>query len=110
MLLIRAKKTGDLRGVYNQVVDIVGKSAFDQHIAGKEFAFRIDLTAAANFDDMLGRDKNFLELARETTLCRLLLDGFGDLFLEIRIRVNDIPTHAHRDSFKPRSRKPCSRA
>src|ERR1700730_386280 len=74
-LFIGAQKSGNLRRILNQMVDIVGKIAFHQNVAGKEFAFRIDLTAAANFDDMLGRDKNLLEFARETTLCRLLLDG-----------------------------------
>src|ERR1019366_789994 len=98
-LLVGAQKSGDLRRILDQMLEIVGKIAFHQHVAGKEFAFRINLTAASNFDDMLGRDKNLLEFARETTLRRLLLDGFGDLFLEIRIGVNDIPAHAHRKSF-----------
>ena len=94
-LLVGAEKAGDLRRILDQMVDIVGEVAAHQHIARKELALRIDLAAAAHLDDLLGRHEDFFEFVGEAALRRLLADGFGDLLLEIRIGVDDVPAHAH---------------
>ena len=44
------------------MVDIVGEVAFYKHIARKELALGIDLAAAPDLHDLLGRNEDFLEL------------------------------------------------
>jgi hypothetical protein len=44
---------------------------------------------------MFGRHKDFIEFFRKAALSRAFLDRFGDLFLEIRIGVDDIPPLGH---------------
>src|SRR3546814_8656116 len=77
----------------------------DQNIAGKEFPLRADLRAAAHLHDLLGRDKHLFELVAHALDLGLLLDRLGDLLLEARIGMNDIPMHRHVTfSLKPRAR------
>ena len=54
-----AEKAGDLRRVLDQMPAFVGQIHLDKDIAGEEFAFGIDLGAAADFDHFLGRHQNF---------------------------------------------------
>src|SRR5579872_7146509 len=96
-LLVGAEKAGDFRRVLDQVVDVVGQIAFDQHVAGKELSLRTDLAAAPDLDDLLGRHHDLFELLGEAALRRLLFQRFGDLLFEIRISVDDVPAHAHID-------------
>ena len=49
-----------------------------------------------HFDDLLGGNKDFVELAGETALRGLFADGVGDLLLEVRVGVNNVPARRHR--------------
>jgi hypothetical protein len=71
-LLVGAEKTGHLGRVLDQVIDLVGEVAFDQHIAGEELSLRVDLAAAAHLDDRFGRNENILELFVQAFLTRLM--------------------------------------
>ena len=90
------------------MVDIIRQIALDHDVAGEKFAFRIDLTAAANFDDLFGRNQNFLEFMFEVTLRRLITQRLRDFVLEIRIGVNDIPAKCHLPCL-PQPPKPSTR-
>jgi len=74
---------------------LVGEVHLDQHIARKKLALGIDLATAPHFRDLLGRHQHLLEQVLKSALLGLLADGFGDLLLEVRIGVNDVPAHAH---------------
>ena len=74
-LVVGAEEAGDLRRVLDQVIDLVGQVALHQHVAGEEFPLRVDLAAATHFDDVFGRDQDFLELPFEAALGRLLANG-----------------------------------
>jgi hypothetical protein len=78
------------------VVDLVGKVALHEHVAREELALRIDLAAAAHLDDLLGRDQHLLELVGQAALLGLVLDRLGDLVLEVRIGVDDVPALSRR--------------
>ena len=93
--LVRAQEAGHLGRVLDQMVDFVGKVAFDQDVAREELPLGVDLAPAAHLDDLLGRYKNLLEFLREATLARLLANGFRHLLLEVGISVNDVPAHSH---------------
>jgi hypothetical protein len=54
------------------VIDVVGQIAFHQHIAGEELALGIDLAAAADLDDLLGRHHDLGEFLGQAALRRLL--------------------------------------
>ena len=55
------------------------------------FVLGIDLLPAAHFYDLLGRYHHFLEQVVEVALLRLLANGIGDLALEIRVGLHDVP-------------------
>ena len=82
---------------------VVGQFHLHQHVAGEEFALGVHLLAAADLDDLLGRDQHLLELVGQALLRGLLLDLLRDLLLEAGIDVNDIPTLGHVDLLKPRT-------
>src|SRR5699024_2958847 len=48
------QETGDTVGAFDQVPGFVGKIHFDQHVAGKDTAFRNGLAAVLDFDDLFG--------------------------------------------------------
>jgi hypothetical protein len=73
------------------VIGVVGHLHLHQHIAGEEFALRVDLAAAADLDDVLGRHQDFRETVLEPLLARLIRQVLGDLLLEVRIGVDDVP-------------------
>jgi len=73
------------------VIGLVGQVHLHQHVAGKELAFRVDLAAAPDLDDLLLRHQHFVEQVREAALLRLLADRVRDLVLEIRVGVDDVP-------------------
>jgi hypothetical protein len=77
------------------MIDVVRQIAFHQNVAREELALGTDLPAAPHFDNLFRRHHDFGEFLSEASLRRLLLDRFSDLFLEVRIGVNDIPAHAH---------------
>ncbi len=47
--------------VLDQVVGLVGEVHLHQHVAGEELALGVDLAAAADLDDVLGRHQDFRE-------------------------------------------------
>jgi len=85
----------DLRRVLDQMIDIVGEVTFDEHIAGEEFAFCVDAAAATHFNDLFSRHEDFFKLVGKIALHSLIADRLGDLVLEIRVSVNDVPAGGH---------------
>ncbi len=53
-LSARAQKSGDLGGVFAQVIDIIVHVQFGEHVTGEKLAFRFDLFAAANLGNFFG--------------------------------------------------------
>jgi hypothetical protein len=96
-----AKKPGDLGGVLDEVPRLVVHIHLYQHIAREKFAFRADLGAAFDFDDLLGRDEDFLELIGKPLLLGLLADRGRDLLLKTRINVDHVPAACHLQRPKP---------
>src|SRR5262249_39864538 len=60
-------------------------------VAGKELALGVHLLAAARLGDLLGRHHDLLEQVVEVPLLGLFTDRIGDLALEIRIGLDDVP-------------------
>ena len=81
--------------VLDEVIDLVGQVALDQHVAGEELPLGVDLAPAPHLDDVFGRHQDFLELVLEAALMRLLADRVGDFLLEVGIGVDDVPAHVH---------------
>src|SRR3546814_625910 len=50
------QKARHLRRILDEVIHIIIQAQFREHIARKEFAFRLDLLAATDFRDRLGRN------------------------------------------------------
>src|ERR1700722_18188981 len=98
--LVGAEEARHLGRVLDQMVDLVGKVAFDQDIAGEELPLRVDLAPAAHLDDLFGRHEDLLELVGEAALARLLANGFRHLLLGVGISVNDVPTNVHVWAFR----------
>jgi hypothetical protein len=73
----------------------VGQLHLDQDVAREKLALGVDLAAAAHFGDLFGRHQHLLEQFLKPALLGLLADRFGDLLLEIRIGVNDVPALVH---------------
>src|SRR5690606_7805697 len=94
-LAVGTEETGHLRGILDEVVSLVGQVRPHQHIAGEELALRINLAAATNLDDLLGRHEDLLEKMAQALLASLLLDRLRNLLLKIRICVDDVPTRRH---------------
>src|SRR5438552_9061464 len=99
-LVIGADKAGDLRGVLDQVVGLVGEVHLHQHVAGKEFPLGIDLAAAADFHDLLLRHHDLFEERVEMALLGLFADRIGNLLLEIRIGLDYVPALGHGPRFR----------
>ena len=95
-LRARADKAGDLRRVLHHVPRVVGHVHLDQDVAGEKPLRRHDLLAAAHLDDVLGRDQHFADVALQPVRLHTLLQRLGDLLLEARVRVNDVPVLARR--------------
>ena len=83
---------------------LVGQIHLHQDVAGEELALGVHLGAAPHLDDLLGRHQYFLELLGQPFLLGLLADRLGDLLLEARIDVNDVPARRHAVSFRYRGR------
>ncbi|MNL68067.1 hypothetical protein D3C87_1927320 [compost metagenome] len=83
------------------MVDLVGHLALHQHIAREELALGVDLPAAADFHDLLGRHDHVFKQVLELLLRNLETDVFRHLALEVRIRLNDVPALGHKGSPLP---------
>src|SRR5947209_19857224 len=90
-----AEKAGDLGGILDEMPGLVVEIHLDQHVAGEELAFRIDLGAALDLDDLLGRHEDFLEALAEALLLGLFADRGRHLLLEAGINVDHIPAARH---------------
>src|SRR6516162_3885866 len=90
-LVVGAEKARDLRRVLDQVIGLVREVHLHQHVAGEEFALGVDLLSAAHLHDFFGRHHNLFEQVIEMALLGLLADRIGDLALEIRIGLDDVP-------------------
>src|SRR5690606_39294717 len=66
------------------------------HVTGEDLAFCINLAAAANFNNLLGRHDNVLDLVRKPLLVCLIQNRLSYLLLEIGIGVDNVPTHCHK--------------
>ena len=67
-----AEEPGDLSRLLDQVPSLVVHIHLDQDIAREKFAFRADLGAAFDFDHLLGRYEDLLELVGRPLLLGLL--------------------------------------
>src|SRR5690606_12257143 len=94
-LAIGAEETGYLRRILDEVIGLIRQIRPHQHIAGEELTLRIDLAAATNLDNLLGRHEDLLEKMAQALLAGLLFDRFRNLLLKIRICVDDVPTRRH---------------
>src|SRR5882724_4805210 len=94
-LVIGAQEAGHLRGVLDQVIGLVGKLHFHQHITGEELALGVDLAAAPDLHDLLLRHHDLVEQVLEMALFGLLPDRFSNLVLEIRVGLHDVPAFGH---------------
>src|SRR5205814_10160175 len=83
-----AEEAGDFGGILDEVPRLVVHIHLYEDIAGEKFALRADLSAAFDFDDLLGRHEDLLELVGKPLLLGLLADRGGDLLLEARINVD----------------------
>src|SRR5262249_41599587 len=90
-LVVGAEKARDLRRVLDEVVGFVGEVHLHQHVAGEEFALGVDLLSAAHLHDLFGRHHDLFEQVIKVALLRLLADRIGDLALDIRIGLDDVP-------------------
>ena len=59
-----AQEARHLRGVLDEVVGLVGELHLHQHVAREELALGVDLAAAADLDDVLGRHQDVGEVSR----------------------------------------------
>ena len=76
----RPEEARDLRGVLDEVVGLVGQIHLHQHVAGEELALGIDLPAAANLHDLLGRDQDLVEQVGRALRRRLIADESPTFF------------------------------
>src|SRR6266508_3039493 len=90
-LVVGAEKSRDLRRVLDEVIGLIREIHLHQHVAGEELALGVDLLPAAHFHDLFGRHHYLVEQMLEVALFGLLTDRIGDLALEIRIRLDDVP-------------------
>ena len=74
---------------------VVGQLHLHQHIAGEELALGVDLHAATDLDDILGRHQDLFKQAFHALADSLFADRLGDLLLEARIDVDDVPVARH---------------
>src|SRR6185437_11240712 len=70
---------------------LVGHVHLHQHVAGEEFALGVDLAAAADLHDVLGRHQYLGEAVVQILRVGLLADRLGHLLLEVRVGVDDVP-------------------
>ena len=99
-LVVGAEEASDLRRILDQVESLVGQIDLHQHVAREELALGVDLAAAAHFDDLFLRNKNFVEQIGQTALLGVIADRVCDLVLEIRVGVNDVPAFGHVNDFR----------
>ena len=90
-LRARADEPGDLRRVLHDVPRVVGHVHLDQDVAGEKPLRRHDLLAAAHLDDVLGRDQDLADVVLQPVRLHALAERLGDLLLEPRVRVDDVP-------------------
>ena len=86
-----AQKSANLWRVFDQVPNIVIKIELRQHITREEFTLRIHALTAFNFDDLLGRDKDFLNLCTKTAFFGLFLDCIRNLAFKAGVNVKNVP-------------------
>src|SRR5436190_5776748 len=90
-LVVGAEKARDLGRVLDEMVGLVSQVHLHQHVAGKKLALGVDLLSAAHLHDLLGRHHDLIEQMIEMTLLGLLADRLGDLALEVRVGLDDVP-------------------
>jgi hypothetical protein len=90
-----AEKASHLRCVPDEVIGFVSELHFGQHVAGEELALGSVLLSVANFYELLRGNDDFFEEVIQTSMLCLLSDGIGDLALEIREGLNDVPAFRH---------------
>src|SRR5690606_24957984 len=98
-LVARAEEAGHLRGVLDQVVDVVGQLELGQHVAGHELALDLDLLAALDLGHGLGWHLDRLDRLREPEPLGFGDDRIADLVLEAGVGVDDVPAGCHAISF-----------
>jgi hypothetical protein len=62
-----------------------------EHVAREELALALAALSVPHLDDFLGRDQDLAELVLEPVQPDAFPQALGDLVLEIRVGVNDIP-------------------
>src|SRR5690606_5566744 len=111
-MLVLTEEAGDARRVLDQADDRVVEVGLHQHVAGEELALGVDLLAAANLDDLLGRNDDLLYAVTQALLLGLVVDVLRDLLLEVRIGVDNVPPRSHPKKFSKTSatRSPVSKS
>src|SRR6185295_7262902 len=99
-LAVGAEEAGHLRGVLDQVIDVIVHLEMSKDVAGHELALGIDALAALDLGDGLGRHLDRLDEAGEAEAVGLAHDVVADLVLEARISVDDVPA-GHCLTFEP---------
>ena len=94
-LFMRAEKASHLRCVPDEVIGFISELHFGQHVAGEELALGSVFLSVANFYELLRGNDDFFEKVIQMSMLRLLSDGIGDLALEIREGLNDVPAFRH---------------
>src|SRR5205085_8822920 len=87
-----------------EVIGLIGQIHLHQHIAGKKFPLGVHLAAATHLSDLLLGHHDFFEERVEMALLGLFADRIGNLLLEIRIGLDDIPALGHGPRIRLRIR------
>jgi hypothetical protein len=74
---------------------LVGHFHLHQHVAREELALGVDLAATAHLDDLLGRNDHVCRTGLQASSAPFWLDVLGDLALEVRVSLNDVPALGH---------------
>jgi hypothetical protein len=73
----------------------VGHVHFDQHVARQKLPLGLHLATALDLDDVLFRDDHLFDVLRQPLTLRAFDDRVGDLLLEVRVGVDDVPALGH---------------
>src|SRR4030095_8674224 len=90
-LAVGAEEACHLGRVLDQVIDVVVERQLGEDVAGHELAFGLDLLAALDLGDRLGRDLNRFDQLLEPEALGFAQDRVADLVLETGISVDDVP-------------------
>src|SRR5215213_3328497 len=105
-LVITAEKSRHLWRILDQMVSLVRKVHLHQDVARKKLALRVDLAPAPDLDDLFLRNDDLIEQMVQVALLGLLANGFGDLVLEVRVGLHDVPALAHVRNIRSFSHPP----